>query len=309
MPLKIETMNKNINGRVLKIFAILIGSFITNVGSLFSQDSLSSKGYSFSLSLKVIKNNDGTRIYTSKLTGEGEKGTFPVYQADISYYNEADGGKELIGSEKTNKDGIATLTAGKGTKYQKDKAGIITVKSVFIDPEKVPMAEASIKFQDLNLSINLTEKDSVHTILIDASSLGANDEQLPLKETTANIYIQGLYSKLKIGDCFIDNGQGEFKFPDNIPGDQNGNTNIFVRIEENENFGDVEKTGTAKWGQHRTGFVEPTRSLWSSGAPLWMIITLTILLVGVWSHYLYAIVQLVKIRIEGKKLDRELKKQ
>jgi hypothetical protein len=195
---------------------------------------------------------------------------------------------------------------GKETKYAKDKDGVIIIKAVFAGSEQVKASEAQVKFKDLNLALNLEEKDSVRSITINANSLGANDEQIPLKEGTINIYVQGLFTKLKVGDCTIENGQGTFKFPDNIQGDENGNTKIFAKVEEDENYADVEKVEMAKWGQHRSGFVEPARSLWSAGAPLWMIITLTILLVGVWSHYLFAIIQLVKIRKEGTILDREL---
>ncbi|MCL4481954.1 MAG: hypothetical protein M1445_04965, partial [Bacteroidetes bacterium] len=132
------------------------------------------------------------------------------------------------------------------------------------------------------------------------SAIGPNGESIPLKETNFNLYVQGLFTKLKIGECFVDAGEGTFEFPKNIPGDENGNLKIFVRLEENEEFGDVEKVETAKWGNHRSGFVEPVRSLWTSGAPIWMITTLIILLAGVWSHYIYAIIQLIKIRKEGK---------
>lgn len=306
MTIKITTMEKKLYGPILKLsFALLVLQAIT-INMLAAQDSVSTNGYKVSISLKVVKNNDGARTFTSKLTGEGDKGTFPVYEAEVNYYNEADGGKVLIGKGKTNKDGIVSFTAEKETKYRKDKTGLITVKSVFDGSGKIPGAEATVNFKDLNLTLELSEKDSVRTILINANSVGANDEQIPLKETTVNVYIQGLFSKLKVGDCFLENGQGSFKFPDNIPGDENGKTKIFVRIEENENFGDVEKVETAKWGQHRSGFIEPTRSLWSSGAPLWMIITLTILLVGVWSHYLYAIIQLIKIRKDGMIFDKEM---
>jgi hypothetical protein len=300
-------MNKKIYGHRLRLFILLFVLQTLNTAFLFAQDSTSIEGYTTSLNLKVIKNNDGTRTFTSKLTGEGENGTFPVYMADVCYYNEAGGQKKLIGNQKTNKDGIAVFTAVKETAYRKDKDGSITIKAVFIGSEVVKGSEATLKFKDLNLSFDLEEKDSVRTILIKAASLGAGDEQTPLNEATINIYVQGLFTKLKIGDCFIENGQGSFKFPDNIPGDQNGNTMIFVKVEEDENFGDVEKSEMAKWGQHRTGFVEPTRSLWSTGAPLWMIVTLTILLVGVWSHYLYAIVQLVKIKKEGMIFDKNIK--
>ena len=306
MTMKIATMKKKLYGHILKLsFTLLVIQF-TTFTILAAQDSVSTNGSTASISLKVVKNNDGARTFTSKLTGEGEKGTFPVYEAEVSYYNEADGGKVLIGKGKTNKDGIVSITVEKETKYRKDKNGVITIKSVFNGSGKITGAEASANFKDLNLTLDLSEKDSVRSILINASSVGANDEKIPLKETTVNVYIQGLFSKLKVGDCFLENGQGSFKFPDNIPGDENGKTKIFVRIEENESFADVEKIETAKWGQHRSGFIEPTRSLWSSGAPLWMIITLTILLVGVWSHYLYAIIQMVNIRKDGMIFDKKL---
>lgn len=295
--------------QTLKLFILLFVFQTADVFKLAAQDSTSAQGYTTSISLKVIKNNDGSRTFTSKLTGEGEKGKFPVYQADVGYYNEVDGQKNLIGNWKTNKDGVVVLSIGKETKYQRDKDGVIIIKAIFTGTEKVKGSEAQVKFKDLNLALNLEEKDSVRTITVKANSVGLNDQQIPLKEATVNIYVQGLFTKLKIGDCSIADGQGTFKFPDNIQGDENGNTKIFARVEEDENFGDVEKVETAKWGQHRSGFVEPTRSLWSAGAPLWMIITLTVLLVGVWSHYLFAIIQLVKVHKEGKRLDSELKNE
>ena len=225
-------MNKKINGNIVKFFIILVVLQAANLCKLLAQDSTSSQGYTSSINLKVVKNNDGSRTFTSKLTGEGEKGTFPVYQADVSYYNEVDGKKNLIGGQKTGKEGIVVLTVEKGTKYLKDKDGVIIVKAVFAGSELVKGSEAQVKFKDLDLALNLEEKDSVRSITISANSLGAKDEVIPLKEATLNIYVQGLFTKLKIGDCTIENGQGSFKFPDNIPGDQNGDMKIFVRVEE-----------------------------------------------------------------------------
>ncbi len=300
-------MNKIISLPILKLSVIMFIIQMINISWLFAQDSTSAEGYTTTISLKAIKNNDGSRTYTSKLTGEGEKGTFPVYEAEIFYYNDTEGQNNLLGNVTTNKDGIGVFNAQQATKYQKDKEGFISIKAVFKGSEEVKGSEAVVKFKDLDLSLNLEEKDSVHTITIHAASVDARGEQIPLKETLFNVYVQGLFSKLKIGDCFVDNGEGSFIFPDNIPGDENGNTKIFVKLEEDENFGDVEKVVLKKWGQHRLGFVEKTRSLWSQGAPLWMIITLTVLLVGVWSHYLYAIVQLVKIRKDGIIFDKEVK--
>jgi hypothetical protein len=34
---------------------------------------------------------------------------------------------------------------------------------------------------------------------------------------------------------------------------------------------------------------------------MWMIITLSILLMGVWGHYFFAIISLIRIKIEAKR--------
>jgi hypothetical protein len=266
---------------------------------------LAAQNINSTLELKELKASDDSRIFGIKLTGENESGAIPVFQAKVDFFTTADGKSELLGSASTDRDGSATFKVEKGTRLLKDKEGISMVTASFQGLGKLNSAEANVKFKEINLQINLSEKDSLNTIQLQASTVGPNGESVPLKETTFNIYVQGLFSKLKIGECFVDAGAGTFEFPKNIPGDSNGNLKIFVRLEENEIYGEVEKTGNAKWGNHRSGFVEPSRSLWSSGAPIWMITTLIILLTGVWSHYLYAIVQLIKIRKEGKKIDQE----
>ena len=256
------------------------------------------------IELKALKSSDESRIYNVKLTGESEEGIVPVFQAKIEFSAVADGKSTILGSVATDKEGKATLKLDKGTSYLKNKEGVTEVKASFVGTGKLAGSEASVKFKDLIVQVSLAEKDSVNTLHVQASSFGSAGETVPLKETNFNVYVQGLYSKLKVGECFVDGGEGSLQFPNNIPGDENGNLKIFVRLEENEVYGDVEKLESAKWGNHRSGFVEPQRSLWTSGAPIWMITTLIILLAGVWSHYLYAIIQMIKIRKEGKKIEQ-----
>lgn len=279
-------------------------SLIVFLLTILASFQLTAQNTASTLELKELKNSDESRILNVKLTGESEAGAIPVFQAKVDFFTTADGKSELLGSASTNRDGNATFKVEKGTRFLKDKEGTTVVKATFTGIGKLNSAEASVKFKELNLQITLSEKDSLNIIQLQASSVGPNGENLPLKETTFNLYVQGLFTKLKIGECFVDAGAGTFEFPKNIPGDANGNLKVFVRLEENEVYGEVEKTENAKWGDHRSGFVEPSRSLWSSGAPIWMITTLLILLTGVWSHYLYAIIQLIKIRKEGKKIDQ-----
>ncbi len=278
----------------------LVIFFLTAIATL----QLAAQNIPSTIELKEIKSSDDSRIFNVKLTGESEAGVVPVFQAKIDFLSIADGKSSVLGSVTTDKDGKSSLKLDKGTKFLLNKEGISEVKASFTGTGKLESSEASVKFKELNLQLTLVEKDSVNTLKLQASTTGLKGEVIPLKETTFNVYVQGLYSRLKVGECFVDAGEGILEFPNNIPGDENGNLKIFVRLEENEVYGDAEKIENARWGNHSSGFVEPQRSLWTSGAPIWMIITLIILLAGVWSHYMYAIYQMIKIRKEGKKLEQ-----
>ena len=283
---------------------LFLQSMVVLLLTVLASFQLSAQNITSAIELKQLKTTDGDRIFTVKLTGESEAGAVPVSDAKIEFVSLADGKSSILGSIFTNKDGKASFTP-KNAAYLKNKEDLSEVKAVFTGKGKLASSETSVKFKELNLQITLSEKDSLNTIQLHATSVGPNGEAIPLKETTFNLYIQGLFSRLKIGECFVDAGDGTFEFPKNIPGDENGHLKIFVRLEENEVYGDVEKTANAKWGNHRSGFIEPVRSLWTSGAPIWMITTLIILLAGVWSHYLYAVIQLIKIRKEGNKLEQK----
>lgn len=277
----------------LLLLLLVTGSFLQ----------LKAQNITSSLELKELKISDDSRLYSVKLTGESEAGIVPVHEAKIDFFAISEDKSELLGTVTTDMEGKASLKLQKETSYLRNKEGVSEIKASFSGKGQLSNAEASVKFKELNLSLTLSENDSINTILLRASAIGPQGEAIPLKETNFNIYVQGLFTKLKIGECFVDAGEGIFEFPKNIPGDVNGNLKIFARLEENEDYGEVEKTEIAKWGNHRSGFVEPTRSLWTTGAPIWMITTLIILLAGVWSHYIYAIIQLIKIKKESKEIE------
>jgi hypothetical protein len=43
------------------------------------------------------------------------------------------------------------------------------------------------------------------------------------------------------------------------------------------------------------------RALWTKIAPRWMIYSLSILLAGVWGHYMFAVISLIRIKIDADK--------
>jgi len=77
---------------------------------------------------------------------------------------------------------------------------------------------------------------------------------------------------------------------------------VFARIEENEQFANIEVSQNHLWGIPSIHGVSGShRALWTEIAPMWMIVTLTILLSGVWGNYIYVIIQLILIKRESKK--------
>lgn len=95
-----------------------------------------------------------------------------------------------------------------------------------------------------------------------------------------------------------EDGTGYIEFPTSIIGDSLGNVLVISRLEDHYDYGNVEVSGEINWAIPKKLLTAegPVRELWTPIAPLWMIITLIIMLSGVWGHYIYAIIQLIKIR-------------
>jgi hypothetical protein len=47
------------------------------------------------------------------------------------------------------------------------------------------------------------------------------------------------------------------------------------------------------------------RALWTKIAPRWMIYSLSVLLAGVWGHYLFAVISLIRIKIDARRKAKE----
>lgn len=98
-----------------------------------------------------------------------------------------------------------------------------------------------------------------------------------------------------------DNGSFRMKFPADIPGDSLGNLTVIGRFNDHYLYGTVEKREDVMWGTEAAITPPAYRSLWSTLAPKWMVISLAVMLLGVWGHYTYVIINLFRIRKEGLK--------
>ena len=281
---------------------VLFGLFIaTNAQS----QEVDISNYRIRFNCNTIKQPDNTRILEASFIAankEDRKDRVPVYEADIKFFNVLEDEEVLLGVSKTTKDGVAQITIPKGHDYLVDSEGKINFKAIFEGSDGLDGEEEEISVQDLNLELNLIEKDSVKTAVVKAYTLDSLGVKIPLEEADVFISVGGMLSKMNISEGTIENGVYEFEMPTDIPGDINGDLVVYTSIEDHEEFGNVIQKKTVNWGVFNKQIKAEYNTLWSEAAPIWMYAVLTILLVGVWANYVYTIINLFKIRKEGTEL-------
>ena len=153
----------------------------------------------------------------------------------------------------------------------------------------------------LQLEDTMIVKDSVKSMVYNVYRLDSVHHKHPVS-IHIQVYVKRTFSDLKIGTLTTNKeGYGEIVIPSGIPGDSAGNLILNSRIENHPLFGTVEKVQIIDCGIPTN--YQPKkfqRTLWTTVAPIWMIVTLTILLVGVWMHFFYVLLKIYYIRRENK---------
>lgn len=194
------------------------------------------------------------------------------------------------------KIGLAGLTG--------NEEGIITYSAKFTGTDKYSPANADFSAKPARLQLSFKIQDSIRVLNVTATQKDAGGNTVAISKETVLVYIPRLFSLLKIGEITLaEDGTGSFDFPNDIVGDTVGNITVITRIEEHDKFGNVQGNNIINWGVQKQYYKAevPSRELWTPIAPLWMIITLIIMLAGVWAHYMYAVYELIMIKRLGKK--------
>jgi len=289
-------------------------AIIIAIGFLFNFQSYAQENYAenyrirFGLSTK--KQPDNSRVLEASFVGthkKDRKDRVPVYNADINFYNVTEEGDLLLGTVKTDQEGTAQLTMPGNQKYITNDEGYINFKAVFDGTDDLDGEESELAVKDILMELNLEVIDSVRTVIINAFTLDSLNTKIPIEDAAIKVAVGGYISNMPIQEGTIEGGEFQFKFPANIPGDKNGNIDVIASILDNDEFGNVVQKKNINWGVNKKIEIESNK-LWSSAAPIWMYIVLSILLIGVWANYVYSIINLMNIRKEGKELDLKIKK-
>jgi hypothetical protein len=268
---------------------------------LFSQDKTIISPY---VSLNYFKNSDDLRYLETALTYSMNRMEIPLPGMMILFYSGSEK-KELLGTGITNEKGITTFDLSTTGTITKNREGLFAFSAEFAGNDTIETGSSDILIRDVRLEMVLSEADSVKTISLSAFT-SENNKDVPVSGETVIVYVPRMFSLLPVGEVSLDeNGTGTLEFPSDLPGDADGNITIISKFEEHPDFGNVERRIVTKWGVPSVNSTPVAhRALWTKTPPWWMIITLSILLMGVWGHYLFAIISLIRIKRDSKKNEK-----
>jgi hypothetical protein len=285
--------------KIIFINLVLVSLLFLGNASFGQETGDSVTGITPNLSLNYVSSSDDSITLKANIYVRRETGLFSLENAEIDF--SISNGEETLslGTVKAGYDGNAVMKLAVNDKLLRDKEGKATYAATFKGNGNYLPAQESLTFKPGSLEISFSKEDSIHTLIVKAFQIEANNEKKPIQGATVNVYIPRMLSDLKIGEVELDeNGEGTLEFTGGVVGDSLGNLVFIGRIEENDIFGTVQGKASISWGIPKQYFLaeRPTRELWTPIAPAWMIITLIIMLAGVWGHYLYAIIQLAAIK-------------
>jgi hypothetical protein len=264
--------------------------------------------YKIIFKFKTIKQADNSRLLEVSFIGQNRKNKkdkIPIYGAEIEFINYTDVEKVELGTYKTSDEGIAQLTLAENHQYLMDESGYIHLTAHFEGNDAIGEQDAEISVKDLHLELDLKEIDSIKTVFVNAYTADVFGKEIPVNDVDIIISVGSMFSKMVLAEESIEEGKFKFDFPLDLQGDVNKNLIVYSLIDDHEEYGTVIQSESIDWGIYNKQIKAEGNTLWTHGAPTWMYIVLTILLVGVWANYLYTIVNLFKIKKEGNNLELE----
>ena len=215
---------------------------------------------------------------------------------EVTFYTSTDSSEIELGKATTGEDGVATLTV-KGKDIPRDTGNFMAFMAEFEGNDEFKGSDDDIEVLPASIVLEPMEEDS--SLALKVILLGDNE---PVEDEDIAIFVKRLFSPLKVGEGTTDEeGAAEVSFPMNLPGDNEGNLEIFARLEDHSDFGTVEAVLTKAWGKPVNQLdQELPKALWSPNPPTWMLLTFIILMVAVWGHYGVIIYKLFQVKKDGE---------
>jgi len=198
----------------------------------------------------------------------------------------------------TDSNGETKLIIEANYVFPKDESGYSVITLNYNGNDSLKASKNKIKFKDLNIDISFDIVDSVKQIVVYAFNIDSIGNKLPINEVELHIGVERLFSTLYLQKNETDDkGIVSMEFPNDIAGDSIGNITLIVKIDDHRDYGTITKSAKINWGMIVDyNSKSNARSLFGDEAPLWMIISVIIILSGAWYHFILAIFKVLKMR-------------
>ena len=290
---------------------LLIILIAAGYAQCFAQDKADTAGPAKTImTFTCISTSSDSMVLKSQITVRHDDWNTNLMNALVKFSVADNDSSRMIGQVKTGNDGVAVIKVYSKKAYFRNAEGLIAFKAEYAGDAKYEASEGEFGIKPGKLTISFYEEDSIKYVKVTALQFEADGTENPLGSQTVLVYVPRMLSLLKIAEISLDSlGEGTAEFPKDIIGDSLGNLNIIAQIEENDIYGNIKAEAKINWGlpKHLLRAERPTRELWTPVAPLWMIITLIIMLLGVWGHYVYTMVQLFMIKKKALPIPKKTK--
>lgn len=243
-----------------------------------------------------VQKGDNTISLTATLKAKVKTNFYTLRLLKVTFFHVTDTGDNELGFVITDKNGVARYTVkAEGLKASKDSS--LHFKAVFAGNKSMEAAEELVAMRKAKLEITPVKEDSLLTIQVKLTDEGTGQ---PVAGATVGIFVKRLFKPLKVGEGVTDeNGEVIVEIPAGLPGDAKGNLTFYGRLDEHEQYGNLEATAVEKWGVPVSDKIEDQpRTLWSEHPPVWMLVTFIVLMVAVWGHYIVIVFELFRLRKE-----------
>lgn len=290
------------------IWAIVLLFVATNAVAQTESDSTEtgSGKAEASIELRYTEANNKTKILEATIKTKVEGSWQGVNGVSVQFFrNEAVPG-QLLGNATSNNKGVAMLILPEGEEKYASPAFEYTYLAAIENNDQVEDTQEEITVAESAFDMTLEEEDSVSQVRISLKTMDAEGNEVPVGEVELSLYVQRMFGLLPLSDdpeTTDEDGEVVVEFPADIPGDTAGNLVIVAKIEDHERFGTLEFRRKINWGVPL--IIDPNQSareLWSSraNAPIYLIVIVNTMLIGIWGVILYIVYQAFKIRKIGR---------
>ncbi len=297
-------MKKHIKFR--HIFLVLLNLIL--VSGMF-QDLYAQKTKKNKIRLKAdyVKMMEGEIYLNISAGAKIKKQNIKVSNIELTVYNEIDDEKIKLGSVVTDAKGESRFTIKDINVIKPDSLNIYNLIISFKGNDLFKRASKRLSIKDAEIKASLFTKDSIN--YIKATLIDKGKDSVIIDESL-NVQVQRLFRPLKIGKEFNNTDEdGTIIVPieEGIPG-VDGILTIEVVLNDSDDYGTVKALVKAPVG---TPIVDEStfdqRTLWSprNKTPISILIFTNLLIFGIWGIFVYLIVNLFKIKKEGKNLEVE----